>query len=163
MRKSPVSSFYRDDEKKKMWVHRVCYWECRRKSRHPKRFFGKNLFTVHELILRITKLGSEHKSTGFRNPYQERHIYICVQIYTHPRISQSDFPVMRFIALQHKSTETKIINISLAGTWPGRQAYHKARQVRRQEKNRKSEKKKKMWVHLVCNWECRRKLRHPRK
>jgi len=20
-----------------------------------------------------------------------------------------------------------------------------------------------MWVHLVCNWECRRKLRHPRK
>ena len=69
---------------------------------------------------------------------------------------------MRFIALQHKSTETKIINISLAGTWPGRQAYHKARQVRRQEKNRKSEKKKKMWVHLVCNWECRRRLRHPK-
>ena len=67
-----------------------------------QRFFGKNLFTVHELILRITKLGSEH-STGFRNPYQERRIYICVEIYTHPRISQRDFPVMRFIALQHKS------------------------------------------------------------
>ena len=71
---------------------------------------------------------------------------------------------MRFIALQHKSTETKIINISLAGTWPG----HKARQVRRQEKNKKrieraKKKKKKMWVHLVCNWEYRSRLRHPKR
>ena len=35
-------------------------------------------------------------------------LQICVEIYTHPRISQSDFPVMHFVALQHKST--KMIN-----------------------------------------------------
>ena len=29
----------------------------------------------------------------------------CVEIYTHPRISQRDFPVMRFV--KRKSTETK--------------------------------------------------------
>ena len=47
---------------------------------------------------------------------------------------------MRFIALQQKSTETKIINISLAGT--GRQAYRKTRQARREEKKWQERKKK---------------------
>ena len=80
--------------------------------------------------------------------YAESH-NICVEIYRQPRISQCDFPVMRFV--QHKSTETKMINKFLSshmGT--SRQACHKAGHARRKEKNGKSEKKK-MWVHLVCN------------
>ena len=51
--------------------------------------------------------------------------YSWVEIYTHPRISQRDFPVMRFV--QHKSTETKIKNTSWqAHEWADRQ-HHKAR------------------------------------
>ena len=39
-------------------------------------------------------------------------IYICVEIYTHPRISQSDFPVMNFVAPQDKSTRMKNYNFA---------------------------------------------------
>ena len=69
---------------------------------------------------------------------------ICVQIYTRPRISQGDFPVMRFV--QHESTKMK--NNSFACAW--RQADRltarlaKTSATRRKEKKRngKSEKKK---------------------
>ena len=44
----------------------------------------------------------------------------------------------------------------------GRQAYHKARHAGKEEKKWK-ERKKKMWVHHVCKWECRRRLRHPKR
>ena len=67
---------------------------------------------------------------------------------------------MRFIALQHKSTETKMENNSFAGTWEQADRLN-TRQGKCDDKKRngKSEKKK-MWVHHVCNWECRRRLRH---
>ena len=72
---------------------------------------------------------------------------------------------MHFVALQHKTTETKMKNNSFAwhmGT--GRQAYHKPRQARREErKEREKERGGKMWFHHVCKWECRRRLRHPRR
>ena len=86
--------------------------------------------------------------------YEEKALHLallhtCVQIYTHPRISQRDFPVMRFV--QHKSTETKMINNSFAGTLgTGRQAYHKPWQARREEKKgRKKEKKRCGFIMFV--------------
>ena len=38
--------------------------------------------------------------------------YFCVDLYTHPRISQSDFPVMNFVAPQDKSTRMKNYNFA---------------------------------------------------
>ena len=35
---------WRQGEKKKMWVHHVCKWECRRRLRHPKRLPDKLTF-----------------------------------------------------------------------------------------------------------------------
>ena len=63
---------------------------------------------------------------------QDTELKLCVEIYTHPRISQRDFPVMRFV--QHKSTETKMINNSLASTRRADRQHHKASHARRKEK-----------------------------
>ena len=95
------------ETKKKMWVHHVCNWECHGRLRHPKRFlnlnwtpwieWGKNLFRnkrfstprrVYMCLLSLVQI----LSTSY-----------CVQIYTASRISQRDFRVMHFVALQHKS------------------------------------------------------------
>ena len=84
----------------------------------------------------------------------------CVEIYTHPRISQRDFPVIRFV--KRKSTETKDkITSWQAHEWADRLT---TRQGMRDKKKRngKSEKKK-MWVHHVCKWECRRRVRHSKR
>ena len=64
---------------------------------------------------------------------------ICVELYTHLRISQSDFPVKRFV--QHKSTETKMTNKFLS-TW-GQADRLTTRQGTREEKKRMERAKKK--------------------
>ena len=67
---------------------------------------------------------------------------------THPRVSQRNFSVTRFV--QHKSTETKMKNNSLANTW-GQADRPAIRQGKRNDKKRNGkERKKKMWVHHVC-------------
>ena len=68
---------------------------------------------------------------------------------------------MRFV--QHKSTETKMIIIPFFAILnrPTGLLQGKARATRRKE--REKGRKKKMWVHHVCKWECRRRLRHPRR
>ena len=54
-------------------------------------------------------------------------------------------------SVQHKSTETMMKKISLAGTW-GQADRLITSHGKRDEKKRKGEraKKKKMWVHHVC-------------
>ena len=39
-------------KEKKMWVHHVCIWECRRKLRHPRRFF-EIWCTCHQIDLAV--------------------------------------------------------------------------------------------------------------
>ena len=68
-RKSPVSSFHRDEEKK-IRIHHVC--KCRRKLRHPKRFFGKNL-----------SYDSFYKGLRYRlSLYSERRVATAVKKWT---------------------------------------------------------------------------------
>ena len=86
-------------------------------------------------------------------------LYICVEIYRRPRISQCDFPVMCFVQQVGEGKDDKEFLCWHMGT--GRHAYYKAKHARQEKKWRESEKKK-MWVHHVCIWECRRKLRHPK-
>ena len=101
-------------EKKKMWVHHVCNWEYRRSLRHPKRFFTQEIsFThsdVYNALKNISLLQLDLKIKA-RPPVILWRLWsieaikhnICAQIYTASRISQRDFPVMHFVALQHKS------------------------------------------------------------
>jgi len=97
--------------KKKMWVHLVCNWECRRRLRYLKQSkvsYEPTRVGVHKLQF-FSSEGVYRASTRLvLQPNTLNQGYICVEIYTHPRISQCDFPVMHFVALQQKSKKKKV-------------------------------------------------------
>ena len=108
-------------KKKKMWVHLVCNWECRRRLRHPKLFIGKtisldqsrpDMYNQERPSLQLCSwtLGLAESKAGA--PRHAPVSDICVELYTHPRISQSDFPVTNFVAPKDKSTRMKNYNFA---------------------------------------------------
>ena len=149
--------------KKELWAHHVRNGECNSRLRHPKRFFRRNhschknteyRFSVRYLRRSRDALADKEKALHLA------HLHTCVQIHTHS-VSQWNFSVVRFV--QHKSTETKMKNNSLAGTRRVSQAYDNEVRATRRKEREKERKKKKMWVHHVCKRECRRRLRHPKR
>ena len=87
-----------------MLVHHVGNRECHSRLRHPKRFFGRNDYTI-----KIQSIGSlfvivaapETLLQTKRKLYTWLFFILASKFIPHPRISQSDFPVMCFV--QHKS------------------------------------------------------------
>ena len=148
-----------------MWVHHVGNWECRLKLRHPKRFFGwRESWINSQMIYVQCKLRKERaggEALLILGHCQRYNFHLRRNWYASAHFTKR-FPGHAFCCAQRKSTDTNMINNSFASTWRGWQAYHKSRQARREEKEMERERKKKMWVHLVCNWECRRGLRHPK-
>ena len=91
-----------ESERKKSWVHHVGNGECHSRLRHPKRFFGRNDYTI-----KIQSIGSlfvivaapETLWQTKRKLYTWLFFILASKFIPHPRISQSDFPVMCFVAL----------------------------------------------------------------
>ena len=141
-------------KEKKMWVHRVGNWECRRKLRHPKRFFWKESFDTK------SKQGSwklDERSNldsfswlGFRARHPHAHITkLLICAYKFPRISQCDFPVMCFFQQVGEGKDDKEFLSWHIGT--GRHAYYKAkaRATRRKEMERAKKKKRCGFIMFV--------------
>ena len=151
-------------------VHHVCNWECRRKLRHPKRYNSecRGIQRTFEQEVRASCPGawrSEFVHPAFIIPKRTNDWIpqLCVQIYTHPRISQSDFPVIRFV--KRKSTKTKVMDNSNASTCgqANRPTKRQSTRDKRKRKQMESEwKKKRCGFIIFCNWECHSRLRHPK-
>ena len=101
-----------------MWVHHVGNRECHSRLRHPKRFFGRNDYTV-----KIQSIGSLFVIVAAPETLWQTKRKLSIWLFfilaskfiPHPRILQSDFPVMRCVALSHKSTKVirKILRTQL--------------------------------------------------
>ena len=147
MRKSPMSSLQTGMKKKKrcgfiMLVVESAAAGCGIPSCDSLRKKLSKLHNANNAEIRLTISSCEGSSCRISLPSLWRFPSICVDIYTHPHISQSDFPVMRFVALKHMSTETKMMNYSFAGTW-GQADKLTTRQGKRDDKKRIERAKKK--------------------
>ena len=83
-----------------------------------KRFYGMNHSCHKNTEYRFSVRYRRRSRDAVADEEKALHLallHTCVQIYTHPSVSQRNFSVMR--SVQHKSTETMMKKNSLAGTW----------------------------------------------
>ena len=105
--------------KKKMWVHLVCNWECRRRLRHPKpcqtmsdmEYVFKLIHTFVGLRIkassvnmgpRVRLTGANSRPENGRTHRSQRNVHLCRNLYPSAHFTKR-LPVMCFVPL--KSTK----------------------------------------------------------
>ena len=146
-------------KEKKMWVHHLGNWECHSRLRHPKQSCQNGSTSVLKATTTV-QWNQQTTKSGAATFANCKFQYIFVQIYTHQRIFTKRFPGHAICSTQVDGDKDNKLTCRHM-TRPTGLPQGKACGTRRKEMERA--KKKKMWVHHVCNWDCRRRLRHTKR